>query len=233
MSDENRTSHPSDEPSTNDEIKRALREAIAQFEKAREEKEAPEKERTKRKERLTNRVSIAAISLTMLMSFLNFARTERDHAATDSRNEASGARSASEVNWAHYQTTTAERANYRVADDSLQRSISAMADEDPRVGVAHVQHIEYRTRIREIDRENQQIFFEVQDLERRAALATRNAEAIDRGISRYDLGARVLTLAVVLLSVTLLANRRSLFWVGVGVAALGAAIAVQGYFIQS
>jgi hypothetical protein len=215
-----------------DDVKAAIRDAIAQFEHTREEKERPEKEAEQRKERLTNRVSVAAISLTMLMSFLNFARTERDHAASDQRQQASSARSASEVNWAHYQTTTAERANYRVADDALQRSIAMLPDEDSRVSAAHVQHIEYDTRIHEIDQENRQIFFEVQDLERRAAVAERNADAIDRGIARYDLGARVLTLALVLLSVTLLANRRYLFWIGIGVAAFGAAIAVQGYFVQ-
>jgi hypothetical protein len=215
-----------------DDVKAAIRDAIAQFETAREEKERPEKESAKQKETLTNRVSVAAISLTMLMSFLNFARTERDHASSASRQEASNAESASEVNWAHYQTTMAERANYEVADDALQRSIATLPDEDPRVSAAHVQHIEYQTHVRQIDQENRQIFFEVQDLERRAAVATRNADAIDRGIARYDLGARVLTLAIVLLSVTLLANRRYLFWIGIGVASLGAAIALQGYFVQ-
>ena len=214
-----------------DEIAGAVHDAITQYDEARVAREAPDREKAKRKERLTSRVSIAAISLTMLMSFLNFARTERDHASGSAKGEASGARANAEANWQHYQTTTAERANYRVADDALVQSVSTLPDEDPRVGVAHVQHIEYESRIRAIDRENQQIFFLVQDLERRAVIASRNAEGIDRGIARYDLGARVLTLALVLLSVTLLANRSYLFWVGIGVAAVGAAIAVNGYFV--
>jgi hypothetical protein len=208
-----------------------VHEAIEQFQRTREEKEAGEKEKTKQKERLTNRVSVAAISLTMLMSFLNFARTERDHAASSARSEAASARSAAEVNWAHYQTTTAERASYRIADDSLVRDAAVLPDDDPRVGAAHVRHIEYETRIGDIDHENRQIFYVVQDLERRAMLATRAAASIDRSIARYDLGSRVLTLALVLLSVTLLANRRYLFWVGIGVALVGAAIAVNGYFL--
>ncbi|MEI8254943.1 MAG: DUF4337 family protein [Deltaproteobacteria bacterium] len=220
-----------DPPLGREEIKRELREAIEQFQRSREAAEAEEKEAERQKGRLTSRVSIAAISLTMLMSFLNFARTERDGAATGARTQAANARSAAEANWAHYQTTTAERASYRVADDALVQMADALPDEDPRVGAAHVRHIEYQSRIRGIDRENQQVFFVVQDLERRAALATRAADTIDRGVARYDLGSRVLTLALVLLSVTLLANRNYLFWVGVGVASVGGAIAVNGYFL--
>ncbi len=40
----------------------------------------------------------------------------------------------------------------------------------------------------------------------------------------------MLTLALVLLSVTLLASRRGLFWVAVLTALVGAAIAIAGYF---
>ncbi len=214
-----------------EEIQREVREAIEHLERSREAKDAEEKEVAKQKARLTSRVSIAAISLTMLMSFLNFARTERDRAATGARTQAANARSAAEANWAHYQTTTAERSNYRVADDALVQLADSLPDEDPRVGAAHVRHIEYQSRIRVIDHENQQVFFVVQDLERRAALATRVADSIDRGVARYDLGSRVLTLALVLLSVTLLANRNYLFWVGLGVAGVGGAIAINGYFL--
>ena len=231
MSTEEKAPGEGDPTGDREEIKRAVHEAIEALQQTREEKEAAEKEHAKRKDRLTSRVSIAAISLTMLMSFLNFARTERDHAATNARTQAANARSASEANWAHYQTTTAERSNYRVADDALVQLADALPDEDPRVGAAHVRHIEYQSRMREIDRENQQVFFVVQDLERRAVLATRAADSIDRGVARYDLGSRVLTLALVLLSVTLLANRNYLFWVGIGVASVGGAIAINGYFL--
>lgn len=218
-------------PGTRVAVQEAVQEAIEEFESARSEREKPEREREDKKEHLTNHVSIAAISLTMLMSFLNFARTERDQAASAARTEAADAHARAETNWAHYQSKITERATYRIADDTVIHNTSTLPDEDPRVSAAHVQHIEYQSRLRAIDHENQQLFFLIQDLERSSTAAVRRADNIDRSVSRYDLGARVLTLALVLLSVTLLANRRFLFWVGLGVSAAGAAIAVNGYFL--
>jgi hypothetical protein len=118
-----------------------------------------------------------------------------------------------------------------VADDALAREVEALPPDDARVQIAVVQHAEYYARIAAIDQENRQVFFLVQDLKAQQVAAQRRSAEINRSVDRYDMGVRVLTLAVVLLSVTLLANRAYLFWVGVGIALLGAAIAVNGYFV--
>ncbi len=46
------------------------------------------------------------------------------------------------------------------------------------------------------------------------------------------MGIRTLTLALVLISVTLLVDRDYLFWFGLGIAAIGAALGVTGYFLR-
>jgi len=46
------------------------------------------------------------------------------------------------------------------------------------------------------------------------------------------MGIRTLTLALVLISVTLLVDRSYLFWFGLLVAAIGAALGVTGYFLH-
>ena len=43
---------------------------------------------------------------------------------------------------------------------------------------------------------------------------------------------RTLTLALVLISVTLLVDRAYLFWFGLTVAAIGAAFGMTGYFVR-
>ena len=76
------------------------------------------------------------------------------------------------------------------------------------------------------------MFFVIGDLERRQIQALRQADHIDGKIARYDMGIRVLTLALVILSVTLLANQRHLFSAAVIIAFIGAAISVSGYFMR-
>lgn len=213
------------------EIKEAVHEALAHLD-ARDRKEKDEERAiAELKEELTARVSIAAICLTMLMSFVGFARAERADASALATLEATKARADADANWAYYQTRVAERSGFSVADDGLRRETSALPDADPRVQMASVDHAEYAARIASIDAANRQVFFVVQDLERRQVAAQRRAARIDRTTDGYDQGTRVLTLAVVLLSVTLLANRPYLFWVASVVGLLGALISVNGYLL--
>jgi hypothetical protein len=207
-----------------------LERVLTRSEARRRADEQVEKDKAQRKEALTARVSIAAIGLTMLLSFIGFARSERAGAAADASAAAARARADADASWAYYQTHSAERSSYRLADDQLARTVAGRPADDPRVREAEVLHADYAARVASIEADNRQIFFRIQDLERARLLQTRTARRISRKVEHYDLGTRVLTLAVVLLSVTLLANRPWLFWVGLGVAAVGAGIAVYGYF---
>jgi len=214
-----------------EDFARAVEDMLARKDAREAQDKAEDKAKAQRKEKLTSRVSIAAICLTMLMSFLNFARTERGNAQAAATSAAAKAKSDSDSDWAYYQTRMAERSGYVLADDALRRDTVDLPDSDPRVGLAAAHHADYAARIGAIDRTNRQLFFVVQDLERQWVRLSRTAEDIGRKVAWYDMGTRVLTLAVVLLSVTLLANRAYLFWIGISVALVGAAIAVNGYFL--
>lgn len=214
-----------------DAVLKAIEDTIERLTAEGRAKEAAQREESAQKERLTARVSIAAILLTMLMSFLNFARSERDQATTDAKTAAAHARGEADVSWAHYQTASAERSSYQLASDQLLQEATTLGGNDPRHHIAEVRHAEYATRIRDIDRENRELYFLVQDREREQILALRHAARTGRTVGRYDVGMRVLTLAVVLLSVTILANREYLFWIGSMIALAGAIVAVSGYFL--
>jgi hypothetical protein len=109
--------------------------------------------------------------------------------------------------------------------------VAALPPGDPRLRVAELNHVEYASRITALDNESRRVFFVIQDLERRHQSLMRQAQHIDRKIEQYDMGTRVLTLALVILSVTLLANQEQLFWMAVLIAFVGAGIAVNGYFV--
>jgi hypothetical protein len=215
-----------------DEIAATVEKAIARLDERDRAEQAHEKARAALKERLSNRVSVAAIALTMLMSFLNFARSERDDAAHAERTMADKAKRESEANWTLYQTRSTERSGYVVAEDLLTREVAALPDSDPRVRVAELNHVEYATRIASLDNENRRVFFVIEDLERTYIQALRRADHIDRKIERYDMGTRILTLALVILSVVLLASQEQLFWVAVLISFIGAGVAVSGYLIR-
>jgi hypothetical protein len=214
-----------------EDISLAVEKAIERLDARDKAAEAHEKEKSSRKDALSSRVSIAAIALTMLMSFLGFARTERDEASKAARLEAQNAKRDTEANWTLYQTRTTERAGYATADDTLVRDASAITDGDPRLRLAELNHVEYQQRITQIDNESRQVFFVIEALQKKQIEAERRTAHIERKIDRYDMGTRVLTLALVILSVTLLANQERLFWIGVGLAFIGASIAVSGYFL--
>ena len=191
-----------------------------------------ERARSAAKEELASRVSIAAIALTMLMSFLGFARSERDDALRAARTAAATAKRDVEANWTLCQTKAAERASYVLAEDALTRDAAGLRDDDPRLRAANMNHVEYAQRITAIDNQTRQIFFVIQDLDARNIEKLRLAEHLDKKIEQYDMGTRVLTLALVILSVTLLANQAKLFWAAVMIAFVGAGIAISGYFLS-
>ncbi|MEI8255704.1 MAG: DUF4337 family protein [Deltaproteobacteria bacterium] len=214
-----------------DAVARAVEARLELFDARRRAEDHAAKLKSSAKEQLTSRVSIAAIALTMLMSFLGFARTERANAAAACVANAARARADVDARWAYYQTRSSERASYQIADDSLMREAADLPDGDARVRLAEVQHVEYAERMSASDDENRQVLFSIADRAREQVQQTREAARIGRKIDRYDMGTRVLTLAVVLLSVTLLANRRGLFWVALAIAFTGAAFAIDGYFM--
>lgn len=215
-----------------EEIAAAAEKAIERLDARDRAEQAEEKRKSSAKERMSTRVSIAAIALTMLMSFLNFARAERDDAQKALRNQATRAQREIDANWTLYQTRQSERAGYVRSDDGLMREVTGLVDGDARLRLAQLNHVEYASRVAALDNENRRVFFVIESLEREQTLALRQAEHIDEKISRYDMGTRVLTLALVILSLTLLANKQHLFNAAVLIAFIGAGIAVSGYFLR-
>lgn len=214
------------------DIAAAVEQAIERLDARDKAEQAHDKAVAKEKEQLSDRVSIAAIALTMLLSFLGFARGERDDAGKELRTQASRAEREADANWTLFHSRNNERDGYVRAEDSLTREVATLAEDDPRLRLAQLNHVEYASRIATIDNENRHIFFVIEDLETKEIQSLRAAEHIDDKIARYDMGTRVLTLALVILSVTLLANQKHLFSAAVVIAFIGAGIAVSGYFMR-
>jgi len=213
------------------EITAAVETAIHRLDERDKANDAVEKSKAEHKEQLASRVSMAALALTMLLSFLGFARGERDDAAREQRRVSDNAKRDVEANWSIYQARTTERAGYVVAEDALTREVQAIPDGDAKLRLAGLNHIEYASRIGQLDNESRRIFFVIQSLERSYVLAVRQAEHMEHKIDRYDMGTRVLTLALIILSVTLLANQEQLFWIAVLIAFAGDGLSVSGYFL--
>jgi hypothetical protein len=213
------------------EITDAVEAAIRRLDERDKATEHIEKEKAARKEGLSTRVSVAALALTMLMSFLGFAHGERDDAAKDARRIADSAKRDMEDDWSLYQARASERAGYVVAQDGLMREAQALAPSDPRLRLYDLNHVEYANRITQVDNEARHLFFTIQALGRTRILKQREADHIDDQIARYDMGTRILTLALIILSVVLLANQERLFWIAVLIAFAGAGVAVSGYLL--
>lgn len=212
-------------------IGRAVAHGLEAHEKKRQAEEREAKEKAKEKEQLTTRISIAALALTVLMSFLGYVRSERADVASSATGEAAQAHSEGEASWAYYQAKNEQRAAYRIADDELTRSVRGLPPGDPRIAVAEVHHTQYMNQIFEISNECRHLFSTIQDRNRLKILKRREAARISRHTEQYDMGTRILTLAVILFSITLLANKPKMFWAGVWVAFFGAAVAMNGYFL--
>jgi hypothetical protein len=214
-----------------EEIARAVAHALEAHEKKRKENEHEEKQKAKLKEQLTTRISVAALALTVLMSFLGYVRTERANVAAAATAEATQAHSESEASWAYYQAKNEQRAAYRLADDELTRSVQGLPKSDGRVAMAEAHHTQYMNQIFEISNECRHLFSTIQDRNTTKIHKRREAARISLHIDQYDMGTRILTLAVIVFSITLLANKPRMFWAGVGVAFFGALVAINGYFL--
>lgn len=184
------------------------------------------------REAVNRRVSITALLLTMMLSFLGFVRAKSDADISDDKVIASQSKNDAATEWTLYQTKTAQRSGYVEAEDALAREALSLPLTDPRRRLGRFHHREYEAKVRQLDDENRQVFYVIQALVRREYLATKDAEHHGRRTSRYDMAIRTLTLALVLISVTLLVTGEYLFWFGVFVSAIGALLGVTGYFLR-
>ena len=75
------------------------------------------------------------------------------------------------------------------------------------------------------------MFFRVQHLEAQEDVQQRASIEPSHSASRYELGSKLITLALILLSVTILSNRRYLLVAGVALGSLGLLVALDGYFL--
>ena len=215
-----------------DEIERAIEAAMARLE-AQRKKEADAAEiAAVHKNQTTRRVSISALLLTMMLSFLGFVRAQTDSTQSDDKAAAQQTRDAAATEWALYQTKTAQRSGFIEAEDTLAREVLSLKPDDPRRRLARFHHHEYEAKVRLIDDENRRVFHRIQSLDRQTYLSQRDANEQAKHEDRYDMGIRTLTLALVLISVTLLVDRSYLFWFGLAVAGIGAVFGVTGYFLR-
>src|SRR5438874_13098505 len=89
----------------------------------------------------------------------------------------------------------------------------------------------YEERIRDFDTETERVFFRVQDLEKQEDVSQRAAIEPGQSVTRYELGNKLITLALILLSVTILSSKRYLLWAGVALGSIGLLVAFDGYFL--
>jgi hypothetical protein len=215
-----------------DEIEAAIESALARLEAERKKEAEVAAAAAAHKQQVTRQVSIAALLLTMMLSFLGFVRAASDKAANNDKTVATQSRNDAATEWSLYQTKTAQRSGLEEAEDQLAREVLSLPAADPRRRLARFHHREYEARVRQLDDESGQVFFTIQGLARREYLSLKDAEHHDRRTDRYDMGIRTLTLALVLISVTLLVDRAFLFWFGMLVASIGAMFGVTGYFLR-
>jgi hypothetical protein len=219
------------DPTTIDTIATAVAKKLDEHDTQRRADEEEAKQKEKKKEQLTGRISIAAMALTILMSFLGYVRAERDDAANAAKGDATQAQAQAEAAWTYYQAKNEQRASIRLADDELTRGVQGLPPGDPRVAVATAHHLHYMNQIFEVSNQCRHLFTTIQERNRRQILKRREAARIARHTDQYEMGTRILTLAVIVFSITLLTNKSALFWAGVAMAFVGAAVAMNGYFL--
>jgi hypothetical protein len=206
-----------------------LREEVALQQKQAKEREA----REARSEELKNRVSVAAIVLTTALSFIGNVKSDRADAVGAARGAADTARRQAAELWAYYQTAASSRATMEVARDriSLDLSKRGLRSEDPEAKLDALKQVEYEEDVRDFDRQKQQVFYRVQELEAQEDIQQRKAIEPAAAVVRYELGGKLITLALILLSVTILSSKRWLLWAGVALGAVGLFVAFDGYFL--
>ena len=213
-------------------IEHAIDTALAKLEAERKAESDAAHAAAAHKNENSRRVSLAALLLTMMVSFLGFVRAQSDSDESDDKLIVQQSKSDSATEWALYQTKTAQRSGFIEAEDTLAREVLSLGPNDPRRRLARFHHHEYEAKVRQLDADNREVFHRIQSLNLREYHAQRDAAHHNRRTTRYDMGIRTLTLALVLISVTLLVDSSYLFWVGLLVAAIGATFGVTGYFLR-
>jgi len=206
-----------------------LREEVALRKREAEAREV----REARSEQLKNRVSVAAIILTTALSFIGNVRSDRSDTAGSARATAESARRQGAELWAYYQMKMAEKASTEIARDRIRLDLAArgVQRDDPKARLDVLELTGYEERIRDFDTETQRVFFRVQDLEAQEDVQQRAAIEPSRSAYRYELGGKLITLALILLSVTILSGKRYLLVAGVALGAIGLLVALDGYFL--
>jgi ATP/maltotriose-dependent transcriptional regulator MalT len=215
--------------SSDSEETKLLREEVALQRAEKEERERIEE----LKEELKNRVSVAAIILTTALSFISNVKGDRADAAASAKGAASDARRQGAELWAYYQTKLAERTSLELARDRVRLELArrGLSREDPEVRMDAFKLTGYEERIRDFDTETERVFYRVQDLERQEDVSQRAAAEPGLAVTRYELGGKLITLALILLSVTILSSKRYLLWAGVTLGSIGLLVALDGYFL--
>ncbi len=219
---------PEDRRPDTDET-RLLREEVAlqkQEAEVREAREAGEGQ-------LKNRVSVAAIILTTALSFIGNVKGDRGDAAHSATSAAESARRQSAELWAFYQTKVAEKTSLEIARDRVRLDLArrGLSRNDPEARLDALKLGNYEQRIRDFDSETGRVYFHVQDLEKREDVSLRQAIEPERSVVRYELGGKLITLALILLSVTILSNKRWLLWAGIALGSVGILVALDGYLL--
>ena len=206
-----------------------LREEVA-LQKHEAERRA---EREATTEQLKNRVSVAAIILTTALSFIGNVKSDRSDAAGSARAAAESARRQGAELWAYYQTKLAEKTSLEMARDGIRLDLArrGLQPRDPQAKLDVLKLTGYEERIRDFDAETERVFFRVQDLEAQEDVQQRSAMEPSRSAFRYELGGKLITLALILLSVTILSSKRYLLWAGVALGAIGLLVALDAYFL--
>lgn len=206
-----------------------LREEVALQQREAAEREARQAEG----ETLKNRVSVAAIVLTTALSFIGNVKSDRNDAVGSAKGAADAARRQSADLWAYYQTAISSRATLEVARDRIDLDLArrGLASGDPEAKMDALKQVEYQERVRDFDRQTQQVFYRVQELEGQEDVQQRRAIEPAAASVRYELGGKLITLALILLSVTILSSKKWLLWAGVALGSVGLLTAFDGYFL--
>jgi len=190
-------------------------------------------ERERQQEELKNRVSVAAIVLTTALSFIGNVKGDRNEAAGSAKGAAETARRQAAELWAYYQTAASERVTMEVARDRIRLDLAkrGLTRDDPDARIDALKLTDYEERVRDFDRQTTQVFYRVQELEAQEDVQQRRSVEPSRAVFRYELGGKLITLALILLSVTILSGKRWLLWAGVALGCIGLLVAFDGYFL--
>jgi uncharacterized protein DUF4337 len=199
-----------------------------------QKREAEQRElREQREEQLKNRVSVAAIVLTTALSFIGNVRSDRNDAAGSAKGAAESARRQSAELWAYYQTALSSRVTMEAARDRIRLDLAkrGLSRGDPEARLDALKLTDYEERVRDFDRQTQQVYYRVQELEAQEDVQQRRALEPGRAAFRYELGAKLITLALILLSVTILSSKQWLLWAGIALGCIGLLVAFDGYLL--